>query len=109
MKVQNREQILGWPVRGSDGRRLGRVHAVKCAPDRYTLAWLLIRRGAWRRDLRAVPATRVEVDDSGALQVPYRHDQVAHAPELPAKTPIDPATWTEIESFYAATATASAG
>ena len=57
MKIQGESQVLGLPVSNRDGRRLGRIVAVDCAPqDSYTAVWFVLRLRGWRRGLRAVPA-----------------------------------------------------
>jgi hypothetical protein len=88
VKVQGREQVLGQPVRDSDGRRLGRVVGVQCAPDPYTVVWFLVALTGWRRRVRAVPAAAARWSEYGAVDVPFRRDQVLQSPAPAADHPV---------------------
>lgn len=90
VKIQGREQVLGQLVYGSNGRRLGHVAAVQCAPDPYTVAWLVIqmsgalpaRVAGRRRRLRAVPGATARWGEDSGVSVPYQRDQVLNSPPL---------------------------
>ncbi len=83
MKIQGSEQVAGRLVRDGDGRRLGRVVGVECAPDLYTVAWFLVAlTGPRRKRLRAVPARAARWDERGVLHVPLRRGQVLRSPLL---------------------------
>ena len=88
MKIQGSEQVLGQLVRDTDGRRLGRVVGVQCAPDPYTVVWFLVALTGWRRRLRAVPAAAARWDKHSALHVPYRRDQILQSPAPAADHPV---------------------
>jgi hypothetical protein len=103
VKVQGREQVLGKLVRDSDGRRLGRVVGVQCAPDPYTVVWFLVALTGWRRSLRAVPAAAARWGELGALRVPYRRDQVLRSPAPAADHPVGADfVRDELRAYYAA-------
>jgi hypothetical protein len=88
VKLQGKEQVLGRLVRDSDGRRLGRVVGVRCAPDPYTAAGFLVALTGCRRRLRAVPAAAAQWGELGALGVPYRRDQILQSPPPAADHPL---------------------
>jgi membrane-associated protein len=73
VKIQGESQVLGQPIRDSDGRRFGRIMAVDCSPeDPYTAALFMLRLRGLRRRLRAVPAQQARWHAAGGLQVPLR-------------------------------------
>ena len=101
MKIQGENQVLGMPVSDTDGRRLGRVVALDCAPDPYTAAWFVLRLRGWRRRLRAVPAQHAQWGCGVELRVPYRRDQVLASPALAAEQRDAAGSHREVEAFYA--------
>jgi hypothetical protein len=85
VKIQGEGQVLGLPVADVDGRRLGRIVAVDCAPqDSYMAVWFVLRLRGWRRALRAVPAQRARWYTGGGLEVPVRREVVFASPALAA-------------------------
>lgn len=104
VKIQSETQVLGRPVRDGQGRRLGRVVAVDCAPDPYTAAWFLLHLSGWRRQLRAVPACSASWDKHGALAVPYPRQVVEQSPQRSRDGQGAAFVAGELEAFYAAVA-----
>jgi hypothetical protein len=82
VKIQGEAQVVGRLVRDCDGRSLGRVVAVECAPDPYTATWFVLRLPGWRRQLRAVPASRAAWHGAGTLSVPCPRAVVVQSPPL---------------------------
>jgi hypothetical protein len=82
VKIQGDSQVLDLPVVDVEGRRVGRVAAVDCAPDPYTAVWFVLRLHGWRRQLRAVPAQHAQWGTGAELQVPYRREQGYASPVL---------------------------
>jgi hypothetical protein len=82
VKIQGESQVLGMPVVDVEGRRLGRIAVVDCAPDPYTAVWFVLRLHGWRHQLRAVPAQHAQWGTGADLQVPYRREQVYASPVL---------------------------
>jgi len=71
VKIQGESQVLGLPASDCDGRRLGRIVAVDCAPqDSYTAVWFVLRLRGWRRGLRAVPSILAAPAASASLHLP---------------------------------------
>jgi hypothetical protein len=90
VKIQGESQVLDRPDVDADGRGLGRVIAVKCAPDDpYTVEWFVLRLRGWRRGRRAVPAARADWRAGGGLRVSFARDVVLASPPcpVPASTP----------------------
>jgi len=103
VKIQGSEQVAGRLVRDGDGRRLGRVIGIECAPDPYTVAWLLVAlTGPGRKRLRAVPARAARSDDRGVVYVPFRRGQVLRSP-VPARPGPGRADFVddEVDAYYA--------
>jgi hypothetical protein len=94
--------VLGLPVADMEGRHLGRVVAVDCAPDPYSVAWFVVRLWGWRRHVRAVPARRAVWLPLGGLGVPYLRPDVLASPALSEDGLHDLACRRAIEAFYAA-------
>jgi hypothetical protein len=65
---------------GLDGRRVGRVVAVACGPDPYTLSRVAIRLRGLQRGIRLVPASHASWHDTDALVLPYPAALIRHAP-----------------------------
>lgn len=92
VKIQGREQVLGALAFDSDGRRVGRVFAVHCAPDPYTAVWFVVqvtgmvpgRVAGRRRRLRAVPAEAAKWAEGGGVWMPYEREQILRSPPLEA-------------------------
>jgi hypothetical protein len=101
VKIQGEACVLGTAVRDGEGRRLGRVVAVDCAPDPYTVAWFVLRLPGWRRQLRAVPAFGASWLAQGVLCVPYRRELVADSPVLHEDGADLGLLRNELEAFYA--------
>ena len=80
MKIQDETQVVGRPVHDLQGRRLGRAVSVHCAPDPYTVEWLLVRLRGWGRSLRVVPAASMSLDEGGVLTVPFTREIVRGSP-----------------------------
>ncbi len=76
MKIQAESQLIDVEVRDPDGRPVGRIAAVVCGPDPYTVRWLLVRL-RWRRARRAVPAGAAVWNSGTGVQVPFTRAHIA--------------------------------
>jgi hypothetical protein len=100
VKIQGESQVLGLPIADRDGRRLGRIVAVDCAPqDPYTAMWFVVRIGGWRHGLRAVPAEHAAWYAGGGLDVPVRREVVLASP-APATADLDAASRIAVADYY---------
>jgi hypothetical protein len=90
------------PVVDEDGRRLGRLVAAYCAPDPYTVVWLVLRLPGVRRRWRAVPAELTQCNTASeiSLQVPYRREQVLASPVVDEDSLDTSRCRGEVEAFY---------
>jgi hypothetical protein len=100
VKIQNEKQVLDAAVRDCQGRRLGRVAAVDCAPDLYTAAWMLLRLPGWRRRWRAMPASGAGWRAGEPVSVAYRREVVLQSPTLSRQTRRIGLVRRELEAFY---------
>ncbi len=104
MKIQGEGQLLGIPVVDRDGRRVGRVLAAYCAPDRYSLVWLVLRLPGLRRRVRAVPSVHAQWRDSAdGLEVPYRLEEIRDSPAVDENSLDSSAVREAVAAFYAVT------
>jgi len=107
VKIQGENQLLGLPVADCNGRRLGRILAVDCAPeDSYTAVWFVLRLRGWRRGLRAVPAERARWSAERGLDVPVRREAVLASP-APAAAELDARSRLAIADYYVRTPVAA--
>jgi len=109
VKIQGESQVLDRPVVDAGGRGLGRVIAVKCAPeDPYTVEWFVLRLRGWRRGRRAVPAARADWRAGGGLRVSFARDVVLASPALPSPGLDSAGSRAAVQAFYAPVSAARA-
>ncbi len=75
--------IIGQPVHGSDGQRIGEVGQVYLDDETGRPEWATVRTGLFGTKESFVPVSQAEMTDDG-LRVPYDKDLIKGAPRVDA-------------------------